>query len=183
MSSGREQRIAKRYAKALFDVCAPADLDKVEGQLAALAKIWATSSDFRESMSNPRVAEGPRLTVVAAIAEALGGFATEPLKRTLTTLTSLRKTSVIPSLSEIFANFVSEYKKSLLLEVTLAQPATEGDIAELQKKLSSSLGGEVKMTVKTDPSLIGGLTVRLGDSFLDRSVAGTLQRVAAQLIR
>jgi F0F1-type ATP synthase delta subunit len=65
----------------------------------------------------------------------------------------------------------------------LAQPANEGTIAELQKKLSSSLGGEVKMTVKTDPSLIGGLTVRLGDSFLDRSVAGTLQRVAAQLVR
>jgi F-type H+-transporting ATPase subunit delta len=183
MSSGREQRIAKRYAKALFDVCAPADLDKVETQLKSLAQAWATSTDFRESMSNPRVAEGSRLVVIAAVAEALGGFATEPLKRTLTTLTSLRKTSVIPSLSEIFSHFVSEYKKSLLLEVTLAQPANEGAIAELQKKLSSSLGGEVKMTVKTDPSLIGGLTVRLGDSFLDRSVAGTLQRVAAQLVR
>ena len=98
-------------------------------------------------------------------------------------LTSLRKASVIPSLSEVFARFVREYKKSLLLEVTLAQPANDGAIAELQQKLSSSLGGEVKMTVTTDPSLIGGLTVRLGDSFLDRSVAGTLQRVAAQLVR
>ncbi len=183
MSSGREQRIAKRYAKALFDVCAPADLDKVEAQLKALAQIWATSSDFRESMNNPRVPEASRLEVVAAVAEVLGGFATEPLKRALTALTSLRRASVIPSLSELFARLVSEYKKSLLLEVTLAQPASEGAIADLQKKLSSSLGGEVKMTVTTDPSLIGGLTVRLGDSFLDRSVAGTLQRVAAQLVR
>ncbi|MEN9846692.1 MAG: hypothetical protein RIS36_1839 [Pseudomonadota bacterium] len=183
MSSGREQRIAKRYAKALFDVCAPAELDKVEEQLKAMAKAWATSSDFRESMSNPRVAEGSRIVVIGAIADALGGFATEPLKRTLVTLTSLRKASVLPSLSQTFSHFVSEFKKSLLLEVTLAQPASEGAIAELQKKLSQSLGGEVKITVKTDPSLIGGLTVRLGDSFLDRSVAGTLQRVAAQLIR
>ena len=133
MSSGREQRIAKRYAKALFDVCVPADLDRVEAQLAALAKAWTTSSDFRESMSNPRVAEGSRLAVIAAVAEALGGFATEPLKRTLMTLTSLRKASVIPSLSEIFSHFVSEYKKSLLLEVTLAQPASEEAIVELQK--------------------------------------------------
>ena len=183
MSSGREQRIAKRYAKALFDICAPAELDRVEAQLKSLARAWTTSSDFRESMSNPRVAEGARLAVLGAIADALGGFATEPLKRTLMTLTSLRKTSVIPYLSETFSHFVSEFKKSLLLEVTLAEPASEEAIAELQKKLSSSLGGEVKMTVKTDPSLIGGLTVRLGDSFLDRSVAGTLQRVAAQLIR
>lgn len=183
MSSGREQRVAKRYAKALFDVCAPTDLDRVETQLKDLARVWETSGDFRESLSNPRVSESARLSVIVAIAEALGGWATESLKKTLTILVTRRKGAVIPDLSETFAHFVSEYKKSLLLEVTLAQPASEGVIAELQQKLSSSLGGEVKMTVKTDPSLIGGLTVRLGDSFLDRSVAGTLQRVAAQLVR
>lgn len=183
MSSGREQRVAKRYAKALFDVCAPADLDRVEAQLKNLALVWDTSKDFRESMSNPRVSESSRLSVIVAIADTLGGWATEPLKKTITTLVTLRKGAVIPSLSDTFAHYVSEFKKSLLLEVTLAQPANEGVVAELQKKLSSSLGGEVKMTVKTDPSLIGGLTVRLGDSFLDRSVAGTLQRVAAQLVR
>ena len=183
MSSGREQRVAKRYAKALFDVCAPADLDRVEAQLKDLARVWETSQDFRESLSNPRVSESGRVSVIVAIAEALGGWAAEPLKKTLTILVTLRKGAVMPALSETFAHFVSEYKKSLLLEVTLAQPVNEGVLAELQKKLSSSLGGEVKMTVKTDPSLIGGLTVRLGDSFLDRSVAGTLQRVAAQVVR
>jgi F0F1-type ATP synthase delta subunit len=78
---------------------------------------------------------------------------------------------------------VSEFKKGLRLEITLAQPANEATISDLQKRLSSSLGGEVKMSVKTDPSLIGGLTVRLGDTLLDRSVAGTLQRVAGQLVR
>lgn len=183
MGSGREQRVAKRYAKALFDVCAPADLDRVESQLKDLAKVWDVSQDFRESMGNPRVSESARLSVITAIVDSLGGWATESLKRTLEILATLRKAAVIPALAETFTQFVSAYKKSLLLEVTLAQPADEGAIAELQKKLSSSLGGEVKMTVKTDPSLIGGLTVRLGDSLLDRSVAGTLRRVASQLVR
>lgn len=183
MSSGREHRVAKRYAKALFDVCAPVDLDRVEAQLKDLARVWETSQDFRESLSNPRVSESGRLSVIGAIAEALGGWAAEPLRKTLALLVTLRKGAAIPALSDKFAHFVSEYKKSLVLEVTLAQPVNEGVLADLQNKLSSSLGGEVKMTVKTDPSLIGGLTVRLGDSFLDRSVAGTLQRVAAQLVR
>lgn len=183
MSSGREQRVAKRYAKALFDVCAPADLDRVEAQLKNLAGMWTLSKDFRESMNNPRISGDSRLAVIRALVESLGGWATEPLNKTITTLVTLRKGAVIPALSEIFAHYVSEFKKSLLLEVTVAQPADEAAVAELQKKLSSSLGGEVKMTLKTDPSLIGGLTVRLGDSFLDRSVAGTLQRVAAELVR
>jgi F-type H+-transporting ATPase subunit delta len=115
--------------------------------------------------------------------EALGGWATDPVKKTINALVSLRKGSVIPALAEIFALFVSEYKKSLRVEVTLAAAVNDTTISDLQKKLSSALGGEVKMNVKTDPSLIGGLTVRLGDSLLDRSVAGTLQRVASQLAR
>ncbi len=183
MSSGREQRVAKRYARALFDVCSPAELDRVDAQLASLARLWTTSSEFRDAMSNPRVAEASRLDVIHGLVEAMGGWAIEPLKRTVTMLASLRKASALPALAEIFASFVSQYKKSLILEVTLPDKASDAAVTELQKKLSSSLGGEVKITVKTDPSLIGGLTVRLGDSFLDRSVAGTLQRFAAQLVR
>jgi F-type H+-transporting ATPase subunit delta len=90
---------------------------------------------------------------------------------------------VLPSLSEAFGLFVSEYKKSLLLEVTFPQAVSDSVSGDLQKKLSSALGGDVKMTVKTDPSLIGGVTIRLGDTLLDRSVAGTLQRIAGQLVR
>lgn len=183
MSSGPEQRVAKRYAKALFQVTTPTDLDKVEAQLRDLAKIWDESSDFRQALSNPRVSESSRESVVVAVVASLGGWATEPVQRTVLMLASLRKVGVIPALSELFASYVSEYKKGLRLEVTLAQPANDSIVSDLQKRLSSSLGGEVKMSVKTDPSLIGGLTVRLGDTLLDRSVAGTLQRVAGQLVR
>lgn len=183
MSSGREQRVAKRYARALFDVTPPADLDRAESQLTALSKIWSESADFRQSLSNPRVSESARLAVVEGVVSAIGGWSTEPVKKTVSALVSLRKGSVIPALSEIFALFVSEYKKSLQIEVTLAAAANENAISDLQKKLSAALGGEVKMNVKTDPALLGGMTVRLGDSLLDRSVAGTLQRVASQLVR
>ncbi len=183
MSSGREQRVAKRYARALFEVTPPAELDRAEAQLTALSRIWSSSVDFRQSLSNPRVSESARLAVVEGVVQAIGGWATEPVKKTVSALVSLRKGGVIPALAEVFALFVSEYKKSLRIEVTLAAAADENTITELQKKLSSALGGEVKMNVKTDATLLGGMTIRLGDSLLDRSVAGTLQRVASQIVR
>lgn len=183
MSIGREQRVAKRYAKALFDVTPPTDFDRTEEQLKRLARVWDVSADFRESLSNPRVTESARLTVVNAVVENLGGWVTQPAQKTIAALVSYRKGRVLPALAEIFASLVSEYKKSLLLEVTLAQPASGDTLTQLQQKLASSLGGEVKISVKTDPSLIGGMTVRLGDTLLDRSIAGTLQRVAGQLAR
>jgi F-type H+-transporting ATPase subunit delta len=183
MSSGREERVAKRYARALFEVTSPADFDNVEGQLSQLAQAWKTSPDFRDSLSNPRVSEDARCSVVNAIADALGGWKTDAVKRTILALASLRRGAVLPSLAGTFSLYVSEYKKSLLLEVTFPQPVSDAVTKDLQQKLSSSLGGEVKITVKTDPSLIGGVTIRLGDTLLDRSVAGTLQRLAGQLVR
>ncbi len=183
MSSGREERVAKRYARALFEVTTPADFEKVENQLSTLAQAWKASAEFRDSLSNPRVSEEARSSVVNAIVDSLGGWRTEPSKRAILTLTALRRGGVFPALAEAFSLLVSEYKKSLLLEVTFPQAVGDSVVTDLQKKLSSSLGGEVKITVKTDPSLIGGVTIRLGDTLLDRSVSGTLQRLAGQLTR
>jgi F-type H+-transporting ATPase subunit delta len=98
-------------------------------------------------------------------------------------LVELRKAQIVPSVSTIFAQLVSEYRKNLALEVTFAQAANDDVVSGLKGRLSQALGGEVALSVKTDPALLGGLTIRLGDKLLDRSVAGTLQRIATQLTR
>jgi len=124
-----------------------------------------------------------RVATIDAIVASLGGYATEPTKRTIHTLVSLRKAAVFPELAEAFAHYVSEYRKSLSLEVTLATPATESVVSDLKARLSKALGGEVTLAVKSDAALLGGMTVRLGDKLLDRSVSGTLQRMALDLTR
>lgn len=183
MSSGRHTLVAKRYAKALFGVCQPADFDKTSAQLKALAAVWQQSRDLRESMLNPRVNDALRVSTIDAVVQALGGWSTDPLRRTVHMLVSLRKAAVLPELSESFDRFVAEYRKSLSLEVTLATAATESVVEDLKSRLSKALGGEVSLQVKSDPTLLGGLTVRLGDRLLDRSVAGSLQRMAIDLTR
>lgn len=183
MSSGRHTLVAKRYAKALFGVCQPADFDETEAQLKTLGAAWVQSRELRESMLNPRVNDSLRITAIDAVVASFGGWATEPVKRTVHTLVTLRKAAVLPELAETFSRFIAEYRKSLSLEVTLATSATESVVSDLKARLSKALGGEVTLAVKTDPALLGGLTVRLGDRLLDRSVAGSLQRMAIGLTR
>jgi F-type H+-transporting ATPase subunit delta len=183
MSSGKEERVAKRYAKALFDVCNPADFDKVQTQLNALSAAWAVSGDLRDSMLNPRIATAARISIVDSVVDSLGGYATEPVKRVVHTLVTLRKAAIVTPLAEIFALFVAEYRKALSLDITVASESQASSVEALKGQLSQALGGEVTLQVKSDPSLLGGLTIRLGDRYLDRSVAGTLQRMALQLVR
>jgi F-type H+-transporting ATPase subunit delta len=183
MASGTKEKVAKRYARALFEVTNPQQFDSTAGQLKSFSAAWSASADLRNGMLNPRVSDAQRLAVINAVAQSFGGWVNEPTKRTIESLVELRKAQVLPSLSETFERLLSEYRKSLSLELTFAQAANDDVVSSLKGRLSQALGGEVALTVKTDPALLGGVTIRLGDKLLDRSVAGTLQRVAAQVTR
>jgi len=187
MATGKQDRVAKRYARALFEVCAPSDFDATEKQLRVLSTAWASSQEFRQSMLNPSVEDSARVQIVDSLIQALAastgqsGWVNQSTQRTVQTLVSLRKAAALPAVSEVFTRLVNEYRKSLTLTVSVAKPVTPEMIADVEGKLSQSLGGEVTITVKHEPALLGGMTIRLGDTLLDRSVAGTIQRLAAQL--
>ena len=80
MSAGRHTLIAKRYAKALFGICAPVDFDSTEAQLKTLALVWNASQDLRQSMLNPRVTDSQRISVIDGVVASFGGWANEPTK-------------------------------------------------------------------------------------------------------
>jgi F-type H+-transporting ATPase subunit delta len=183
MGRGEYDKVAKRYARALFDVTQPDSFDVVGDQLAYLATLWEQSADFREAMINPRIADDSRIEVLGAVVTASGSWKSEPTRRCLETIVGRRKAPILPALVRTFSELIEEFRRNLTLEVTLAQPVAADTIAELKKQLSSSLGGEVRLSVKHDPELLGGLTIRLADKLLDRSVAGTLARMAQQLTR
>jgi len=187
MTAGKQDRVAKRYARALFEVCAPTEFDATERQLKTLATAWISSQEFRQSMLNPSVQDAARSQIVEALVAALATvtgqnvWANQATQRTVQILVGLRKAAVLPAVAEIFSQLVSEYRKSLSLAVSVAKPVTPEVVNEINTKLSQALGGEVTITIKHDPALLGGMTIRFGDKLLDRSVAGTLQRLAAQL--
>lgn len=192
MAAGKQDRVAKRYARALFEVCPPTEFDVTQSQLRTLATAWSSSQEFCQSMLNPSIQDAQRVQLVESLVQALmqvsgttarqSGWANEATHRMVQTLVAARKAVLFPAIAEVFTQLVSEYRKSLTLAVSVAKAVTPEVVQALQAKLSESLGGEVTVTVKHDPSLLGGMTIRLGDRLLDRSVAGTLQRIAAQLV-
>jgi F-type H+-transporting ATPase subunit delta len=189
MNTAKQIRVAKRYARALFEVSEPAEFDRVAAQLKALATAWRESVDFRELMQNPAVQEAVRVDVVSALIRVLSPadgqqgayWATVATQRTVEAIVALRKAAIFPPLFDAFILLVNEFRRSLTLNVSVATPRSAEEISKLRVDLSSSLGGEVTLNVKHDPSLLGGITIRLGDRLLDRSVAGTLQRIAGQI--
>lgn len=183
MAFGQVEKVARRYAKALFDACEPTQFDTVSAQLGQLSSLWAESQDFREVNQNPRITDSQREQVLESVISSLGGWKNEQLHKTINILVSLRKGAAIPDLSRLFTDFVREYRKNLAIEVSSASPVSAEEQTAIREKLGVALGGEVTLTVKHAPELIGGVTLRLGDKYLDRSIAGTLDRIASQIAK
>jgi F-type H+-transporting ATPase subunit delta len=66
-------------------------------------------------------------------------------------------------------------------EVITAVPADAALNKQIRDSLSKHLGGDVQTTVRTDPSIIGGLVIRIGDRVIDDSLRTHLQQLQAAL--
>jgi len=66
-------------------------------------------------------------------------------------------------------------------EVTSALPLTEKEQGAVRKDVISKLGENATISFRVDPSILGGLIVRVGDKILDGSVAGKLDELRQTL--
>jgi F-type H+-transporting ATPase subunit delta len=67
--------------------------------------------------------------------------------------------------------------------VTTAQPADDGAIKQLAQRLSRKFGKEVIISTETDPRIIGGLVVRVGDTVYDASIVNQLQQMRTKTVK
>ena len=65
--------------------------------------------------------------------------------------------------------------------MTSAIPLEPAEVEALRERIAGMAGGTVDLTTAVDPALIGGLTVRVGDTLIDASVRGRLERLRERL--
>jgi len=74
-----------------------------------------------------------------------------------------------------------ESRNIVMAEMVAAREVPEDEVKSLADKLSASSGKTVKLQVKVDPSLLGGIKLRLGDRIIDGTVAKKLEMMKSQL--
>ena len=85
----------------------------------------------------------------------------------------------LPAVAEYFISQVREYKNIGTAQVTSAFPVTEEQKKQIEEKLLSTTDYTAfEMEYQTDPSLIGGVIIRIGDRVVDGSVRNKLAKLA-----
>jgi len=80
-------------------------------------------------------------------------------------------------ISDVYAELVDEKSGVVNAEITTAAPLDPGQVAQLEKSLHEATGGEVRISRKTDPQLLGGVVTQIGDVVYDGSLQGQLARI------
>jgi len=170
--------IARPYAKAVFQYAREnAALAEWERMLAVAAAV-AEDPRMSQWLSQPQIDNTAK---AAAFAEVCGDVLDESARNLLVQLAENKRLGLLPAIFALFHELYAEQQQVLDAEFTSAHDLQEAEIQKLVEVLKKRFGREVRATTSVDPTLIGGVLVRVGDTVIDGTVRGRLGRLAEQL--
>ena len=175
----RRTTAARRYAEAAFELA-----ERDEAFDAWAAGLRAASAAVSEAkvgafLDSPAVPLEARLD---AVDKMLGGRAPDGVVRLAKLLVHRRVSDRLVPISAEFQRLLNEREGVVEALVTSARPLSADETEAVRAKVERMTDRTVTLRVAVDESLIGGLTVRIGDTLHDASVRGRLERLRSQLI-
>jgi F-type H+-transporting ATPase subunit delta len=161
--------IAERYAAALFELAdEQRALDQTARDLETLRRLVTDNGDLRAALRNPLFDNAQQGKAVTAIAEAAG--LSPIVLKFLGVLARNRRLFALSAIADAFLAELARRRGEMTVEVTSAQKLEPEQTARLTEKLNQSLAAKVRVDAKVDPSLLGGLVVKIGSKLIDSSI-------------
>ena len=186
LSSAQEQNVAAddtnvegmagRYAAALFDLAKDAkQIPEVETDLAKFQALLDMSDDLKRMVRSPVISADDQAKALGAVlAKAgIGGLAGNFLKL----VASNRRLFAAADMIKGFKNLAAKGRGETSAEVTSAVALSAAQITALKDTLKASGGKDVTLNTRIDPSLLGGIIVKVGSRMIDSSLKTKLQNL------
>jgi F-type H+-transporting ATPase subunit delta len=168
--------LADRYAAALY---AHADetreLDTVVAELEALGRLIDESGDFRRLLGSPLVDVNTAQKAARAVLQGQGFGKT--VQDFVGVVAANRRLGALRTIIAAFATLVAEKRGVVVAEVETAHPLSDVQEQQLRARLIEAGYGNVDIVKRVDPSLLGGLIVKIGARLYDTSLKSRLQRL------
>jgi len=168
--------LADRYAAALYALADDRHaLDEAVGQMEGLGQLIDQSADFRRLLESPLIDVNQARAAATTVLQA-EGFG-KLVQDFVGVVANNRRLSVLRSIVAAFAALVARKRGVVIAHVASAHPLTDVQRSHLRARLIESGYGNVNIQEQVDPSLLGGLVVRIGARLYDTSLRSRLQRL------
>lgn len=170
--------LARPYANAAFEV---ALADKALAQWSDMLRtLAAVSADAKIS----RLLKNPALTAEQqsdALLSICGEEVSDKGQNMVRLLADNRRLALLPSIMQIFEVLKAAQEKSIDVDLSTAFALSDALLEQLTQALQKRLDRQVKLHTHVDAQLIGGAVIRAGDTVIDNSVRGKLNKLAESL--
>ncbi len=172
--------MAERYASALFELAESEKQTKqVEKDLKGFEGLLKDSDDLMRLVRSPVFSAEDQLNAVSAILDKaeIGGLAGNFIR----VVAQNRRLFAIPGIIRAFRMRLAEARGETTAEVTVARKLSADQSKELKATLKEVAGKDVALDVTVDPSLLGGMIVKLGSRQIDTSLKTKLSSLKLAL--
>ena len=172
--------VAGRYASALFELAGEQKaLAAVEKDLVAIHGLIGESADFRRLVKSPVFSAEEQARALAAVLERIGAHK-------LTTnffklIASNRRLFAAEDMIKAFRAFAASARGEMAADVASAAKLSPAQLDQLKDTLRAKLGKDVQINAVVDPSLLGGLVVKVGSRMIDSSLKTKLQSLKTRM--
>ena len=172
--------VAGRYASALFELAQDENrVSEVEKDLGTFLSLFDESEDLRRMVRSPIIDSEQQSKAILALFEKAGiGQLTGNFFKLIT---RNRRLFAAPDMVRAFQSLAAKARGEVTADVASAQPLNDEQVAALKAKLKETIGKDVQLSLRVDPSLLGGLVVKVGSRMVDGSLRTKLANLKAAL--
>jgi F-type H+-transporting ATPase subunit delta len=166
--------IARNYAEALFAVG-----DQYGALLDAVAGAIQADERISTALESPRVSKAAKSGILE---RALKGEAPREFVRFLQAVVRRGRQALLPEIAQQYQALLDEKLDRVHAGVTLAEEADARTQKQVVERLAKALGREVRAYFRSDPKILGGVVVRVGDRIFDGSVRRRLTALQRRML-
>lgn len=167
------------YAEALFNVVqAEGEIERVEDELYRFSKVLDGNHELKQALSDKSIDRGQRTKVLE---DLLADKVSPHTLGLLTFIVGQGRARQMPQILQELSELAAEARNAVVAEVRSATPLDSRQRTALQSALSKATGKKVAVKVMVDPSLIGGIVAKIGETIIDGSVKRRLEQLKDQV--
>ena len=175
-------RLSKRYAKALLSIGQEdGNFERYGRELNDFARLCRENEQLLQAISSKVFTLEERKGILRAILDK--SEYSDVIKNFLNLLVDKDRIAGIQEISDYYGRLTDEVLNIARAEVITPRPLKEDATESLEKVLESFTSKKIRMEIKQDESLIGGIVVKVGDLVLDGSIRAQLEGLKESLKR
>ena len=167
-------RLSKRYARALFNLGQQdGSYVKYGNELDSFVRLYKQTADFRHVLSSPVFALDARKNILNAVLNK-GGFS-QMVRNFFNLLLEKKRIGSIDSINAFYSRLADEVSNISHAEIITAMPLKQETLDKVVKTFEGLTSRTIRAEVIEDPDIIGGIIVKIGDTFWDGSIRAQIE--------